>query len=191
MSDYFVHESAIIDLPCEIGQGTKIWHFSHIMKNCRIGEKCTIGQNVFIGSGVILGNQVKVQNNVSIYTGVVCEDGVFLGPSMVFTNVIYPRAFIEKKNEFKTTRIKTGAAIGANATIVCGHTIGEYALIGAGSVVSRDIPDYALVYGSPAQIQGWVCLCGERLPIASGSAQCRICGQKFRQIHPDKIQREE
>jgi len=179
MAEYFVHPSSYIDEPCRIGRGTKIWHFCHIMKDSVIGENCVIGQNVFIGSGVILGNNVKIQNNVSVYSGVICEDDVFLGPSMVFTNVINPRAFIERKDEFRTTRIKKGATIGANATIVCGYTIGSYAMVGAGSVVTSDVPDYALVYGVPARIQGWVCRCGEKLSFAGDKATCTGCGLQY------------
>lgn len=178
---YFAHESAYIDNPCLIGDGTKIWHFSHIMKDCTIGENCNIGQNVVISPQVRLGNGVKIQNNVSVYTGVICEDGVFLGPSCVFTNIINPRAFIEKKEEFRQTLIKKGASIGANSTIVCGHTIGKYALVGAGCVVTRDVPDYALVYGTPAKVQGYVCECGEKLIFAEENAQatCPSCQKRY------------
>lgn len=176
---YFVHESSYIDENVQIGPGTKIWHFSHVMSTARIGENCNIGQNVVISPGVILGNGVKVQNNVSIYSGVICEDDVFLGPSMVFTNVINPRAFIERKAEFKQTLIKQGATIGANATIICGHTIGQYAMIGAGTVISKDVPDYALVYGNPARQQGWVCQCGVKLVFEENHAQCAACHKKY------------
>src|SRR5664280_2974153 len=148
--EYFAHETAVIDDGCKIGKGTKIWHFSHIMSGSEMGENCNIGQNVVISPGVKLGKNVKVQNNVSVYTGVICEDDVFLGPSCVFTNVINPRSFIGRKDEYRTTLIKTGASIGANATIICGHTIGRYALIGAGAVVSKDVPDFALLVGNPA-----------------------------------------
>lgn len=158
---YFVHESSYIDEPCEIGAGTKIWHFSHIMSGCKIGEDCNIGQNVVISPNVIIGNNVKIQNNVSVYTGIICEDDVFLGPSCVFTNVINPRSHINRKHEFMQTVIKKGATIGANATIVCGNIIGKYALVGAGSVVTKDVPDYGLVVGNPARLIGWVCACGE------------------------------
>jgi UDP-2-acetamido-3-amino-2,3-dideoxy-glucuronate N-acetyltransferase len=157
------HPTAIIDDGAKIGQGTKIWHFSHIMPEAEIGENCIIGQNVFVASKVVLGNRVKVQNNVSIYAGVVCEDDVFLGPSCVFTNVINPRAFIERKNEFRPTLIKKGASIGANATILCGITIGEYAMIGAGSVATKNVPPYALVVGNPARIIGKVDMEGNRI----------------------------
>lgn len=153
---YFAHESAYIDEGCTIGEGVKIWHFSHIMPNCVIGPKCNIGQNVVISPDVVLGTNVKVQNNVSIYTGVICEDDVFLGPSMVFTNVINPRSAINRRSEYAKTIVKKGASIGANATIVCGNDIGEYAFIGAGSVVITDIPDYALVVGNPSRQIGWV-----------------------------------
>lgn len=171
-----MHESSYIDLPCSIGKGTKIWHFSHIMKGCTIGENCNIGQNVVISPGVILGNGVKIQNNVSVYTGVICEDGVFLGPSCVFTNVINPRSFIERKSEYKETVIGKGASIGANATIVCGNKIGKYALIGAGAVVTKDVPDYALVVGNPARVVGSVCKCGEKLEFKGNRSSCEKCG---------------
>ena len=149
--NYFVHESSYIDQPCSIGDGTKIWHFSHIMKNSVIGENCNIGQNVVISPDVVIGNNVKIQNNVSVYTGVVCEDNVFLGPSCVFTNVINPRSHISRKNEYRKTILKVGASIGANSTIVCGHVIGKYAFIGAGSVVTKDVPDFTLVVGNTAK----------------------------------------
>lgn len=158
--DYFVHETAVIDDGVEIGKGTKIWHFTHILKGSKIGENCIIGQNVMIGPDVIVGNRCKIQNNVSLYKGVILEDDVFCGPSCVFTNVLTPRAFIERKHEFKQTIVKRGATIGANATILCGITIGRYSLIGAGAVVTRDVPDYALFYGNPARHVGWVCKCG-------------------------------
>ena len=160
---YFAHETAVIDNDCSIGSGTKIWHFSHIMSNCFIGEKCNIGQNVVISPEVKLGKNVKVQNNVSIYTGVICEDDVFLGPSMVFTNVINPRSAINRKNQYAKTHVGKGASIGANATIVCGNNIGKYALIGAGAVVTKDVPAYALVIGNPARQSGWVSEYGHRL----------------------------
>lgn len=160
---YFAHETAVVDEGCQIGEGTKIWHFSHIMPNCKIGERCNIGQNVVVSPGVVLGANVKVQNNVSIYTGVICEDDVFLGPSMVFTNVINPRSAIIRKEEYKQTIVKKGASIGANATIVCGHDIGEYALIGAGAVVTKTVPAFALVVGNPARQIGWVSEYGHRL----------------------------
>jgi UDP-2-acetamido-3-amino-2,3-dideoxy-glucuronate N-acetyltransferase len=155
-SKYFAHESAFIDEGCEIGEGTKIWHFSHIMSGCKMGEKCNIGQNVVISPDVVLGNNVKIQNNVSIYTGVTCEDDVFLGPSMVFTNVTNPRSAVNRRGEYALTRVGKGASIGANATIVCGHDIGKFAFIGAGSVVTKHVPDYALVVGNPAKQIGWM-----------------------------------
>jgi UDP-2-acetamido-3-amino-2,3-dideoxy-glucuronate N-acetyltransferase len=160
---YFVHETAIVDEGCKIGKGTKIWHFSHIMSGADIGEGCNLGQNVFIGADVKLGKNVKVQNNVSVYTGVVCDDDVFLGPSMVFTNVINPRSSINRKDQYKQTHVKQGATIGANATIVCGNTIGKYAFIGAGAVVTKSIPDYALVVGNPAVQIGWVDENGQKI----------------------------
>lgn len=163
MENFFVHESAIVDSGCRIGEGTKIWHFSHIMPNCIIGEKCNIGQNVVISPDVILGKNVKVQNNVSIYTGVICDDDVFLGPSMVFTNVINPRSAINRKDQYAKTHVGKGASIGANATIVCGHDIGEYAFIGAGAVVTKNVPSYALVVGNPAKLSGWVGEYGHKL----------------------------
>ena len=178
--DYFAHESSYIDEPCEIGSGTKIWHFTHIMSNSRIGKNCNIGQNVVLSPNVVLGNGVKIQNNVSVYTGVICEDDVFLGPSCVFTNVINPRSFIPRKDEYRTTLIKKGASIGANATIVCGNTIGCYAFIGAGAVVTKDVPDFALLVGNPARILGYVCKCGERLDFdPTGQAQCNICSKRY------------
>ena len=187
--EYFVHESSYVDEGCSIGAGTKIWHFSHIMKGCTIGEHCNIGQNVVVSPGVKLGKGCKVQNNVSIYTGVECEDGVFLGPSCVFTNVINPRAFIERKSEYRRTVVKEGASIGANATIVCGHDIGRYAFVGAGSVVTKNVPDYAMVYGTPARIRGWVCRCGEQLQ-KNGITflRCPACGKHYRFISDHQIE---
>ncbi len=173
MTNYTAHETAVIDEGCEIGAGTKIWHFSHIMPHCKIGEGCNIGQNVVVSPHVVLGKNVKVQNNVSIYTGVICEDDVFLGPSMVFTNVINPRSAIARKEEYKPTLVKKGASIGANATIVCGNTIGSFAFIGAGAVVTREVPDYALVVGNPARQTGWMSEYGHRLKFnEQGMAQC-------------------
>ena len=173
MSDYFAHETAVIDQGCNIGKGTKIWHFSHIMPNCTIGENCNIGQNVVVSPGVVLGKNVKVQNNVSIYTGVICEDDVFLGPSMVFTNVINPRSAIIRRDEYLKTLVKKGASIGANATIICGNNIGEYSLIGAGAVVTKSVKPYALVVGNPSKQIGWVSEYGHRLHFnASGTAIC-------------------
>jgi UDP-2-acetamido-3-amino-2,3-dideoxy-glucuronate N-acetyltransferase len=177
----FIHESSIVENGCKIGDGTKIWHFSHIMPDVTIGGNCVIGQNVFIGKGVKLGNNVKVENNVSIFEGVTLEDDVFCGPSCVFTNVISPRSRISQKHDFKPTLVKKGASIGANATIICGNTIGSYALIGAGAIVSKDIPDYGLAFGNPARIQGWVCECGVKLNFTSNSvAECSGCGKKYR-----------
>ncbi len=161
--DYFVHESSYVDEECVIGKGTKIWHFSHIMSGCTIGEDCNIGQNVVISPDVVLGRNCKIQNNVSVYTGVRCEDDVFLGPSMVFTNVINPRAAVSRKNEYRETIIRRGASVGANATIVCGHELGEYCLIGAGSVVTKDVPPYALMVGNPARQIGWVNKRGDKV----------------------------
>ena len=161
--DYFAHETAIIDEGCKIGTGTKIWHFSHIMSNCELGESCNIGQNVVVSPDVILGKNVKVQNNVSIYTGVICEDDVFLGPSMVFTNVVNPRSAVNRRGTYVKTLVKKGVSIGANATIVCGHDIGEFAFIGAGAVVTKEVPAYALVVGNPARQVGWMSEFGHRL----------------------------
>lgn len=179
--DYFVHESAIVDAGSHIGEGTKIWHFSHIMPNCIIGKNCNIGQNVVVSPGVVLGNNVKVQNNVSIYTGVICEDDVFLGPSMVFTNVINPRSAINRRSQYAKTHVGKGASIGANATIVCGHDIGVYALIGAGAVVTRSVADYALVVGNPARQIGWVGEYGHRLHFNNqGIAICIESEQEYK-----------
>ncbi len=179
-NDFFVHPSAIIDEGCAIGNGTKIWHFSHIMSGCVIGEKCNIGQNVVVSPDVILGNNVRVQNNVSIYTGVICGDDVFLGPSMVFTNVINPRSAISRKEEYKKTYVEKGATIGANATIVCGHTIGRYAFIGAGAVVTKDVKPYSLVLGNPARHIGWMSEYGHRLNFdGNGIAICPESGEKY------------
>jgi len=177
--DYFVHPTAVVDEPVDIGEGTKIWHFTHVMSGARIGTNCVIGQNVFIGSGAVLGNSTKVQNNVSIYDGVVLEDHVFCGPSMVFTNVFNPRSFISRKKEFRNTLVRRGATIGANVTIVCGNTIGQYAFIGAASVVTRDVPDYALVYGNPGKVKGWICQCAEEITFRSGKASCKACGKSY------------
>lgn len=177
---YSVHPTAVIDEGCQIGEGTKIWHFSHIMQGCTIGNDCNIGQNVVVSPGVILGNNVKVQNNVSVYTGVTCEDDVFLGPSCVFTNVVNPRSAISRKNEYKTTLVKKGATIGANATIVCGVEIGEYAFIGAGAVVTKNVPAFALVVGNPAQQTGWMGRYGHKLKFdAAGQAVCPESGEKY------------
>ncbi|MEM7282571.1 MAG: acyltransferase [Pseudomonadota bacterium] len=182
MSEFFVHESSYVDEPCVIGGGTKIWHFSHIMKDCVLGENCNIGQNVVVSPGCQIGNNVKIQNNVSVYTGVVLEDNVFCGPSMVFTNVTNPRSHVERKDEYKETRVKVGASIGANATIVCGSTLGQYCFVGAGSVVTQDVPDYAMVYGNPARVRGWMCNCGLKLDLlvdtGKESTKCS-CGRKY------------
>lgn len=187
--DYTAHPSAVIDEGCQIGKGTKIWHFSHIMPNCRIGENCNLGQNVVVSPEVVLGNNVKVQNNVSIYTGVVCEDDVFLGPSMVFTNVINPRSAVNRRNQYATTLVKKGASIGANATIVCGHSIGRYAFIGAGAVVTKEVPDYALVVGNPARQTGWISEFGHKLKFdAEGNATCPESGQHYR-LQQNKVTR--
>lgn len=177
---YFAHPTAVIDEGTTIGAGTKIWHFSHIMPGCVIGENCNLGQNVVVSPEVVLGRNVKVQNNVSIYTGVICEDDVFLGPSMVFTNVINPRSAVNRKNEYRKTIVKQGASIGANATIVCGITIGQYAFVGAGAVVTKSIPDYGLVMGNPARQTGWVSEFGHKLKFsADGYADCEESGQRY------------
>jgi len=179
--DFFSHPSAIIDDSCIIGKGTKIWHFSHIMANCIIGENCNIGQNVVVSSQVVLGNNVRVQNNVSIYTGVICEDDVFLGPSMVFTNVINPRSAISRKDEYKQTFVEKGATIGANATIVCGHKIGRFAFIGAGAVVTKDVRPYSLVIGNPGRHSGWMSEYGHKLHFGSdGMAFCPESKEKYK-----------
>ena len=178
--NYFAHETAVVDQGCQIGEGTKIWHFSHIMPNCEIGENCNIGQNVVVSPQVILGNNVKVQNNVSIYTGVICEDDVFLGPSMVFTNVINPRSAVNRRDQYLKTTVKRGASIGANATIVCGHDIGAFAFIGAGAVVTKNVPDYALVIGNPARQTGWMSEFGHKLKFDSeGIAVCPESNDKY------------
>jgi UDP-2-acetamido-3-amino-2,3-dideoxy-glucuronate N-acetyltransferase len=183
-TDYFVHPSAIVDDGCAIGKGTKIWHFSHIMPQSVLGENCNIGQNVVVSPGVILGKNVKVQNNVSIYTGVTCDDDVFLGPSMVFTNVINPRSAVNRKNQYAKTHVGMGASIGANATIVCGHDIGKFAFIGAGAVVTKTIPDYALVVGNPARQIGWMSEYGHRLLFdENGNAECPESKQKYKLIN--------
>jgi len=178
--EYFVHASSFVDQPSEIGAGTKIWHFCHVMKNSRIGERCNIGQNVVVSPDVVIGSNVKIQNNVSVYTGVILEDDVFCGPSMVFTNVINPRSHVVRKDEYRTTLVKRGASFGANCTVVCGVTVGRYAFIGAGAVVTRDVPDYALVTGNPARIRGWMCGCGVKLDFqVDGNcehARCTVCG---------------
>jgi len=180
MADFFAHPTSVIDENCIIGEGCKIWHFSHIMSGCTLGKGCNIGQNVVVSPGVILGNNVKVQNNVSIYTGVVCEDDVFLGPSMVFTNISNPRSAIIRRDQYEQTLVKKGASIGANATIVCGNTIGEYALIGAGTVVTKDVLPYALVIGNPGRQMGWVSEYGHRLIFREdGTAECPESGEQY------------
>jgi len=177
---YFVHPSSYVDEPCLIGPGSKIWHFSHVMKNSRIGEACNIGQNVVISPAVTIGNNVKIQNNVSVYTGCILEDDVFCGPSMVFTNVINPRSHVARKDEYKTTLVRRGASLGANCTVVCGTTIGRYAFVGAGSVVTRDVPDYALVYGNPARMRGWMCACGIGIQFdVGGRGRCKSCAAVY------------
>lgn len=190
MKNFFAHESAVIDPGCKIGVGTKIWHFSHIMPNCTLGENCNIGQNVVISPDVVLGNNVKIQNNVSIYTGVTCDDDVFLGPSMVFTNVINPRSAINRKNEYMKTHVGRGASIGANATIVCGHDIGKFAFIGAGAVVTKRVPDYALVVGNPAKQIGWMSEYGQKLIFdKDGKAQCAE-SKEWYQIIDGKVKKD-
>jgi UDP-2-acetamido-3-amino-2,3-dideoxy-glucuronate N-acetyltransferase len=182
MASFFTHESSYIDDGCQIGDDTKIWHFCHVMKGARIGRRCNIGQNVVISPDVTIGDNVKVQNNVSIYTGVVLEDDVFCGPSMVFTNVINPRSHVSRKDEYRPTLVRKGATLGANSTVVCGHTIGQYAFIGAGAVVTRDVPDYALVVGNPGRIAGWMCDCGVKLASSvkpPAQARCSTCGSTY------------
>lgn len=177
MSEYFKHESAVVDEPCEIGAGTKIWHFSHVMSGARIGERCTLGQNVFVGATAMIGNRVKVQNNVSIFDGVTLEDEVFVGPSAVFTNVVTPRAHVSRKDSYQPTLVRRRATIGANATVRCGLTIGEYAFVAAGAVVTEDVPPHALMVGVPARRSGWMCRCGARLP--DDTLECRGCHERF------------
>jgi UDP-2-acetamido-3-amino-2,3-dideoxy-glucuronate N-acetyltransferase len=182
MANYFAHESAYVDEGAEVGDGSKIWHFCHVMPGSRIGRHCNIGQNVVISPGVTIGNNVKIQNNVSVYTGVILEDDVFCGPSMVFTNVINPRSHVSRKDEYRQTLVRRGATLGANSTIVCGHTVGRYAFVGAGSVVTKDVPDYALVVGNPGRIVGWMCQCGVKLAASAQppeKATCASCGTTY------------
>ncbi|MGE0825502.1 MAG: acyltransferase [Candidatus Binatia bacterium] len=183
-AEYFVHESSYIEQPYSIGNGTKIWHFCHIMENTVIGENCNFGQNVVISPGCVVGNNVKIQNNVSIYEGVTLEDDVFCGPSAVFTNVINPRSHVSRRHEYQRTLVKRGASIGANATVVCGVTLGCYCFIGAGSVVTRDVPDYALAFGNPARVRGWMCYCGVKLAFdvsknGNATAACQACNRRY------------
>lgn len=189
-STYFVHESSYVDEPSEIGEGTKIWHFSHVMKHARIGRNCSLGQNVVISPNVVIGDNVKIQNNVSVYEGVVLEDDVFCGPSMVFTNVATPRSGTPRNTsaDYLRTVVKRGASIGANATVVCGNTLGEFAFVGAGSVVTKDVPPYAMVYGNPARIRGYACECGLRLQFENERAAC-TCGRAYRKSG-DTVRRE-
>jgi UDP-2-acetamido-3-amino-2,3-dideoxy-glucuronate N-acetyltransferase len=188
--DYFVHESSYIDEGVEIGEGTAIWHFCHVLGNVRIGRECRIGQNVVIGPHVVIGNRVKIQNNVSVYQGVTLEDDVFCGPSMVFTNVRTPRSAFPRNRpeDYLPTLVRRGASIGANATVVCGNTIGPYALVGAGSVVTGDVPPHAVVYGNPARRRGWACLCGAILRFGRDHALCEECGRRFRRLEKDSIE---
>ena len=177
---YFVHQSSFVDEPCQIGAGTKIWHFCHVMKDSVIGRNCNIGQNVVVSPWVRVGDGCKIQNNVSLYTGVILEDDVFCGPSMVFTNVVNPRSEVVRKDEYKKTLVRRGASLGANSTIVCGVTIGQYAFLGAGTVVTRDVADYALVVGNPARQTGWMCRCGIKLQVAGERTRCGSCGTEYR-----------
>ena len=192
MADYFAHESAYIDEGSVIGEGTKIWHFSHVMTGARVGRRCNIGQNVVISPQVVVGDNVKIQNNVSVYTGVTLEDDVFCGPSMVFTNVINPRSHVPRRDEYRPTLVKRGASLGANCTVLCGFTIGAYAFVGAGAVVTKDVPDYALIVGNPGRLTGWVCECGVKL--ASGSTPpaahaCTACGKQYRTSSSGRLER--
>lgn len=181
MSDFFVHESSYVDEGAVIGAGSKVWHFSHVMPGAVIGDRCNLGQNVVVMGGTRIGNNVKIQNNVSIYEGVTLEDDVFCGPSCVFTNVINPRSHITRKHEYRPTLVRQGASIGANATIVCGLTIGKYAMIGAGAVVTSDVPAFGLMIGVPARRVGWICQCGERLDLVDGVSRCGSCGASYRE----------
>ena len=179
---FFRHESAFVDDGAVVGEGSKIWHFCHIAAGARIGKNCVLGQNVYIAPSVVIGDDVRIQNNVSLYDGVVVEDHAFLGPSAVFTNVINPRSEVSRKHEYQTTRVGRGASVGANATVVCGHDIGDYAFIGAGAVLTADVPAYALVVGVPARQLGWMCRCGVRLELTSGAAYCAECGRGYRLV---------
>jgi UDP-2-acetamido-3-amino-2,3-dideoxy-glucuronate N-acetyltransferase len=183
--EYFVHASSFVDEPCTIGKGTKIWHFCHIMANSAIGRDCNLGQNVVLAPGCVIGDNVKIQNNVSVYTGVTLEDDVFCGPSAVFTNVVNPRSHVSRKHEYRPTRVKRGVTIGANATVVCGVTLGKYCFVGAGTVVTRDVPDYGMVYGNPARLRGWMCQCGIKLNFGTSAgdveaSECAACGRRYR-----------
>ena len=185
--EYFAHETACIDAGAEIGVGTKIWHFSHVMPNSKVGRNCNFGQNVVVSPHCRIGDNVKIQNNVSVYTGVIIEDDVFCGPSMVFTNVINPRSHIERKSEYKETLVMKGATIGANATIICGHSLGRFCFIGAGTVVTKDVPDYGLVVGNPGRLKGYVCYCGDKLEIDMSKdnvncCECQSCGLSFKKV---------
>ncbi len=179
---YFVHKTAVVDPGAKIGAGTKIWHFSHVAATARIGKDCKLGQNVYVAPGVIIGDNVKVQNNVSLYEGVVLEDNVFCGPSCVFTNIINPRCLYPRNNKdfYRKTHVRNGASIGANATVVCGITIGEHAFVGAGAVVTKDVPEHGLVYGTPAELKGWMCVCGEKLKFKNDKAICLVCYKEFK-----------
>lgn len=177
--DVFVHPRAIVDEGAEIGAGSRVWAGAHVMSGARVGRKCNIGENCFLEGGVSVGDGVTVKNNVALYSGAEIGDSVFLGPSCVFTNVVNPRSFISRKSEFKKTEVKRGASVGANATVICGHTVGRYAFVGAGSVVTKDVPDYALAYGCPAEVRGWVCRCGVKLAFQDGGAVCPECGERY------------
>ena len=188
--EVFVHPTAVVDEPCEIGQGSKVWHFAHVSAGARIGARCTLGQNVYVAPTAVIGSGARIQNNVSVYDGVTLEDDVFCGPSMVFTNVRNPRAHVPRKDEYRATIVRRGATFGANCTVLCGLAIGRYAFVGAGAVVTRDVPDFALVVGTPARVVGWMCACGERLAfeaVPAGNAQCAACGAQYGTISgPDR-----